>query len=67
LAALPSLRWTQITGNVPSTPTGLPLNTVPAGKLESTYGSLRLFGAGLAAWKASTLKTDYKRWRQERS
>jgi hypothetical protein len=43
------------------------LGLLPAGKLESTYESLRPFGAGLPTWKASTLKTDYDLWRRERS
>jgi len=44
---------------------GVQLGLLPAGKLKSTYESLRPFGAGLPSWKAGTLKTDYERWRRE--
>ena len=42
------------------------LGLLPAGRLQSTYESLRPFGAGLPTWKASTLKSDYESWRQAR-
>ena len=42
------------------------LGLLPAGKLPSTYESLRPFGAGLPTWKASTLKSDYESWRRAR-
>lgn len=44
---------------------GVRLGLLPVGQLKTTYESLRPFGAGLPTWKASTLKTDYERWRRQ--